>query len=328
LASVSIVIPCHNARAWIRETLDSVGQQHVSDLEVIVVDDGSTDGSADLVAEAFPGVQLVRTECGGPSRARNVGTQRAQGAFIQYLDADDLLGSGKLATQLAELDRTGADVAYGDWYELRPDGRGGFTNGALVQRRIEGNPEVALLSEFWCPPAAYLFRRSIVERVGGWNERLPVIQDARFVLDCALHGGQFVYCPGVAAYYRLHTSGSVSTRDRKAFTRDCFQSAAEVEEWWRQREALNSERSAALVHAYGIVARASFGRDGPTFDAACAALERLAPGYVPASPWHLAVASGLLGYRRAEAAAVHYRQAKQVLGHVLSLGRRAFGRAA
>jgi glycosyltransferase involved in cell wall biosynthesis len=277
-----------------------------------VVDDGSTDGSADFVREQFPQVRVMTTQHAGPSRARNVGTEQARGAFIQYLDADDLLGPGKLKAQLAALESSGADVAYGAWRELQQIG-GTFAPGRVVDRRLPGDADVELLTEFWCPPAAYLFRRTIVDRVGGWNEALPVIQDARFVLDCALHGGQFVFCDGLAAYYRRHSSGSVSTSNRPGFWRDCLRSASEVEQWWQERGLLTPRRKTALVHAYGNVARASFGRDPRTFEAAYSALERLQPGYVPRSPRHLAMASRVLGYRRAEAAATWYRRAKQSL---------------
>jgi glycosyltransferase involved in cell wall biosynthesis len=313
VARVSVIVPCYNARRWIGETLDSVVQQDFQDLEVIVVDDGSTDGSAELVRDLFPLARVLTTQRAGPSRARNLGTQLAQGDFLQYLDADDLLGPGKLKAQVAALETSGADVAYGSWCALEQTGEDRFVVGWPVNRRIDGDADVALLTDFWCPPAAYLFRRSIVARVGGWNEGLPIIQDARFALDCALHGGRFVFCDGLAAYYRRHTSGSVSTTNRPGFVRDRLRSASEVEQWWRERDLLTPKRVCALVQAYGDVARASFGRDAATFEAAYAALERLQPGYVPTSPRHLALAARFLGYRRAEAAAVWYRRAKQSL---------------
>src|ERR687888_538189 len=117
MTSISVVIPCHNARRWIDGAVESALVQGVSGLEIIVVDDGSDDGSGELVA-MFPSVRVVRTDQGGPSRARNIGTSLARGTFIQYLDADDLLAAGKLSGQLELLERTGADIAYGDWCEI------------------------------------------------------------------------------------------------------------------------------------------------------------------------------------------------------------------
>jgi glycosyltransferase involved in cell wall biosynthesis len=309
MTTVSVVVPCHNARQWIQDALESVMRQGIADIAIIVVDDGSTDGSGDFVGTTYPDVRLVRTEHQGPSRARNLGTSLADGEFIQYLDADDMLATGKLRGQLRELTRTGAAVAYGDWDELRAGPDGHFALSRRVQREIIGQPEIALFTDFWCPPAAYLFRQSIVQEVGGWRADLAIIQDARLALDCALHGAQFVYCPGVSAYYRRHSAGSVSSRDPVAFVRDCLLNAAEIEQWWRHKGGLNPERTRALVAVYSHVARASFARDRHTFDAAHAALEVLRPGYVPTRPYHLAAASRLLGYRRAEQLATWYRQA-------------------
>jgi cellulose synthase/poly-beta-1,6-N-acetylglucosamine synthase-like glycosyltransferase len=322
MITVSVIIPCFNASRWIRATIDSVFQQQVGDVEVIVVDDGSTDGSGDLMARAFPTVRLVRIENGGASRARNVGTHLARGQFIQYLDADDLLAPGKLETQLQALAASTADIAYGDWRELRAEPDAPFRLGRLVARRIEGDPQIALLTVFWCPPAAYLFRRAIVDRVGGWDERQPVIEDVRFVLDCALSDAEFLYCPGLAAIYRVHTTQSLSTRDPAAFARGCLRNAVTTEAWWRQSGGLTTAHTTALVGTYAQVARATFATDDETFEAAFAALQRLQPGYRPARPWHLALASRLVGYRGAEAIAVQYRRAKHTLTEALQLADR------
>jgi FkbM family methyltransferase len=310
---VSVVIPCFNARNSIRATLQSVVEQGISDLEVIVVDDGSTDGGPDLVTGEFPQVQVVRRERGGPSAARNVGTRCSSSEFIQYVDADDLLAEGKLRQQLQVLTETGADVAYGDWRELHRTPRGGLARGRLIERHIEGEPEIALFTDFWCPPAVYLFRRTIVDAVGGWRESLPIIQDARFALDCALHGGQFVYCPGVAAYYRVHDNGSVSTRDPREFARDCLRNGLSVERWWDQHGGVSAARKAALIQVHSRVARTSFASDRDTFDAACQALERLQPGYLPQGPRTLRLLARVAGYRRAEAIAARYRSTKRQL---------------
>src|SRR4051794_38338760 len=111
---ISIVIPCYNAKPYIAATLESVFAQKGVLTEVVLVDDGSDDESAALVESLFPAVHLYRTPNQGPSAARNYGTERSRGEFVQYLDADDLLAPGKLEKQLSALRTSGADVAYGD----------------------------------------------------------------------------------------------------------------------------------------------------------------------------------------------------------------------
>lgn len=310
---VSVIIPYFNAQRWIWETVRSVLVQEGLTREIILVDDGSSDDGAKEVARVYPELRLVRTENQGPSRARNLGTALARGRYLQYLDADDLLAPGKLGTQLAALEKTGADVAHGAWQRLTVESEGNFVVESCVDRQFSDNPEIDLFTDFWCPPAAYLFRRDIVERIGGWNERLPVIQDARFALDCALHGGRFIHCPGLMASYRVHREASVSSRDPIGFVRDCFHNACEVEQWWVTHGEISDERRAALLKAYGYVARASFANDRPTFDAAYLALQRLQPDYIPQQPHHLALVSRLLGYRQAEQMALWYRKGRRWL---------------
>lgn len=313
---VSVIVPMFNAERWIAETLASVeAQTYPHDLiEIIIVDDGSTDGSAEIVERRFPSARLIRRHNGGASHARNVGTKAARGALIQYLDADDLLVRDKLMRQVQALDHTGADVAYGDWQGLVLQEDGTFKPGDVMQRKMEEEPEIALLVDFWCPPAAYLFHREIVGRVGGWNERLPVIQDARFALDCALHGALFTYCRGPMAHYRIHSQQSLSRRDPSAFINDCFRSACEVEEWFHAHGGITAKRRAALIRVFEQVARATYENSTDAFEAAYQALERLSPdGYEPSHPKHLALASRIVGYRRAEALAVTYRKGKALL---------------
>ncbi len=313
---VSVIVPMFNAERWIAETLASVeAQTYPRELvEIIVVDDGSADTSAKIVAEQFPRVNLLRTPNGGASRARNAGTAVARGVFIQYLDADDLLVRDKLARQIQALDNTGADVAYGDWQGLVLQGDGSFKHGDVMQRKMEEDPEIALLVDFWCPPAAYLFHRELVNRIGGWNERLPVIQDARFALDCALHGATFTYCRGTMAHYRIHSQHSLSRRDPAAFIADCFRNACEVEEWFQDHGGITVKRRAALIRVFEQVARATYDNNSDLFEAALEALERLSPdGYVPSHPKHLALAAKIVGYRRAEALAVTYRKSKALI---------------
>lgn len=279
MPTVSVVIPCYNAARWIPATLASVRSQEGVDLDVIVVDDGSTDGTAEAARRSDPEATIIRTENQGASAARNLGTSYVRGEFVQYLDADDLLAPEKLRVQMAALERTGADVAYGDWQKLVEQKSGDFREGEIIRRQLDDDPAIALLVSFWCPPAVYLFRRGIVDKVGSWNLRLPVIQDARFALDCALHEAKFVYCPGLMAFYRDHYRDSLSKRDRTAFVRDCLTNALEVKQWWEKQGNLNGRRRSALAAALHPVATAACGNDPVTYRRACEAMTEVSPRF-------------------------------------------------
>lgn len=290
---ISVVIPCYNAARFCGATIESALAQEDVPFEIIAIDDGSNDDTAALIRDQFPTVRLQQTANQGPSAARNLGTFLSRGEFIQYLDADDLLAPGKLQRQWTALEESGADVAYGDWVKVRES-----EVIAHVARQLGRDAELDSFTDFWCPPAAYLFRRSIVDRIGGWDFAYPVIQDAKFVLDCAVHGARFVYCPGPAAEYRVHTSGSVSTRNREAFLADCLRIATEMRHLWGPAADLPPRRREAVIQAFHHVAAASAGLYPDLFEAAASAVEPLLDR-CPAE-WALwqRHAVRLLGYRR------------------------------
>jgi len=305
---ISVIIPYFNAAKWIRETLASVAEQAIQDMEVIVVDDGSTDEGAKNFEQDFPFVQLVRTGNQGPSLARNLGFSLSKGEFIQFLDADDLLAPGKLKLQLETLESTGAEVAYGAWQKIFIGNDGNRIMGKVEDRKLVDS-EADLFTDFWCPPAAYLFRRGIVEKTGGFRESLAIIQDARFALDCALQGARFVYCQGIMAYYRVHSSLSVSQKDPVAFYQDCLRNANEVQLWWLDHGGINQERKKALLRVYNSICRASFENDSATFEAAYKALNLVDPGHIPEKT-RMRLVYKIFGYRNAELVSLWYRRSR------------------
>lgn len=305
---VSVVIPCRNAAAWLPETLASVADQAGIEKELIVVDDGSVDDSA-AIAERF-GAIVVRCPPSGVSPARNTGTARTTGRYLQYLDADDVLTPGTLTARLDLLEQTGDDVALTAWTRWERQADGEFVAGETVNRRLSSRPDVDLLTDAWWPPGAILYRRSIVDRIGSWRADLPVIQDARFLLDAALCGASFVYVDAVGLRYRVHGDESLSRRDPRAFVDDCYRSAAQLHDRWTSEGALDDARRGGLIEVFGYVARAVFATDRGRFEEVFARLRSLDPHYRPHRPASLRALSGVMGYRRAERVALWWRQAR------------------
>lgn len=314
----SIVIPVFNGKTVVVEAVMSAAAQTHRDTEVILVDDGSTDGSAAAAAAAAPGIRVITQRNAGVSAARNAGLAAASGDYIQYLDHDDILAPDAVERRIDALERTDADVAYSGWRELRPAPHGGFEAGELKDRRIEdadSDPEIAILKGFWVPPASILYRRSVVEKIGPWKEWLPIIQDARYFLDAAMAGARFTHVPGAGSFYRTgQPGGSLSSRDRRQFLRDCLSNAKDVQRLWeKDAKQLTAARQSALVSVYSVVARDSRGRDEETFAAAFAALKSIDPFYCPRSPRALRVLSRIIGYPQAESVAVVYRKVRSAL---------------
>jgi glycosyltransferase involved in cell wall biosynthesis len=322
---VSVVIPAHDAEVWLPQTLQSVLEQHhASDLlDLLVIDDGSHDGTPAAAERALREApfrwEVLSIENGGPSRARNLGWQRAGGEWIQFLDADDLLAPEKLAHQAATLAGAPDDVAvvYSPWQRMALTNGAWAGSGPVMTPRIRAGHEVAdlLAAENFIQLGAALFRRSWLGRVGGFDETRWVIEDVDLCLRLAMAGGRFhaVSHSGPLLFYRQLPGMSLSNRDAEAFIRGCLANASAAEAYWRSLGTLTSSEVDALVPVYFQAARYFASRDQREFRALTDKIEELRPHFVPPYPAKLRWFARLLGYRRAETLATAYRAMKDRL---------------
>ena len=235
--------------------------------EIIVVDDGSTDGTGDIIRSFGKQIRPAFGPNRGAGAARNIGTRLARGDFLQYLDSDDLLMVGTLPVRLQALQLSEADVAHTDWQELVEHADGSYKPGVVRHPPLEliaMDIQVATAtSRFWAPPVALLYRRTIVESVGQWREDLKIIQDARFLFDVAARGAHFIYISGIGAFYRVRST-SVSRRSPARFVEECIRNATEIERLWYSQRTPTRIRSDAICEIWNslAVAAATQGLDG------------------------------------------------------------------
>jgi glycosyltransferase involved in cell wall biosynthesis len=299
---VSILIPCHNGGAFLQATIESALAQDHPRLEIVFVDDGSTDDSLAIARSYEPRVKIFTGPRKGASAARNQATQHARGEWLQYLDADDLLLPHAISSRVAALEAAAGDVACGDWLRLalRPDGL--WETGRLEHAdylKFGEETDLAVFKGFWAPPAALLYRRALVEQIGSWHPGLPIIQDARFLFDAAFHGGRFVHVPGESAHYRQHAAHSLSSNSRAQFWADILVNTREIEAMWIERGVFNGARRAAVAGSYRCGAHVTFPFDRGLYGANLAELRRFSE-----QRWsHYLIAATqlerLLGYRAA-----------------------------
>jgi glycosyltransferase involved in cell wall biosynthesis len=213
MSTISVIIPAFNRAALIAETLRSLLDQTFPATEIIVVDDGSTDGTAEVAARFGLPVKVIRRSNGGPAAARNTGFKISNGEFIHFFDSDDLAAPNKHEVQLKALEATGADIAYGPWVKGRFDGAQFSPSNQVYQQN--GLPRKkrlveALLTSWSVVPHAALFRRSIVVRAGGFPEDLFGTEDQQMFLSCLLAGAQVVHTPGTIEFYREGDTGKIT----------------------------------------------------------------------------------------------------------------------
>lgn len=205
---VSIITPAYNAEQYIDETLNSVLASSYSNIEVVVVDDGSTDSTAAIVeqhAARDPRVRLIRQSNAGACRARNNAIENARGYYILPVDADDLIMPW-LVEELVRLieSKPGVKVVMprGEFFGARsgPWKLPAFSLKLLARRNMI------------CATA--LYRREEWERVGGYDEEIIALEDWAFWTAVLKDGGDVLTTERVGLRYRIH-AGSKRIRDRK-----------------------------------------------------------------------------------------------------------------
>lgn len=225
---ISIIIPVYNAAKHLAETVESAVNQTWANKEIIIVDDGSTDNSLSI-AKQFEerGAKIFTQPNKGASAARNRGLKESTGEYIQFLDADDVLSSDKIESQMKQLsghpnylalcttvyfkddtDRMAYPVTH-DWTAKGSDDPADFIiklyGGALI------GPEYGGMIQ----PNAWLTPRHVIEKAGNWNEELTYDDDGEFFCRVMLASSGIVYSQQGVNYYRKYSSGNKNLSAKK-----------------------------------------------------------------------------------------------------------------
>jgi glycosyltransferase involved in cell wall biosynthesis len=255
-ARVSVVMPVYNAARHLEAALRSALASSLVELEVIVVDDGSTDGSLEIArAIADPRVLVITQRAsGGPSRPRNVGIARSRAPYVALLDADDLLKPDKLSAAVAALDaHPGAGLAFADFERIDDEGRvieRTTLAGYPVFQSLKARPAAAgwrvlpseefargLLYENFIGTSGVILRRSALEHLGTpFDETLTYSEDRDLWFRLA-HAGEALYSPRVGHSYRV-TPGGLSLRPGARQAHSRIEVLRRERARWQERGAL------------------------------------------------------------------------------------------
>ena len=194
---ISVILPVHNGELYLAEALESIRANQGFPLEILVIDDGSSDGSASL-AQSFPQVRYFRQEQAGPGAARHRGLQEARGQWVGFLDADDRWTSDKLAVQM-------------EYLQLRPEVAGVF---GAVRQFISPDLSPTEAGQLRCDPApsrgqlpgSFLMRREVYDLVGPMSSTYQVGEFIDWCMRAQERGCHFADLNQVVLERRLHRS--------------------------------------------------------------------------------------------------------------------------
>jgi glycosyltransferase involved in cell wall biosynthesis len=215
MTTFSVIIPTYNRKDFLGTAIDSVLNQTYSDFEIIVVDDASTDGTADWLRSAYPSVRLLElSQNSGCAKARNEAVKVAKGEYLAFLDSDDTWLPTFLEMQVKAFQDPQTILGYSDYVEVRP-------NGKRVERPSKRNPlypdltEHLLMENFIRTMSIVAIRRTALIEVGYFNETLPNCSDRDIYLRLS-HLGNFVHTPQSLVNRVLHTKNLVNNYDQWA----------------------------------------------------------------------------------------------------------------
>jgi glycosyltransferase involved in cell wall biosynthesis len=285
---VSVIVTAYNQECFLAETLESVLGQSYRPIECVIVDDGSSDGTAKVAAgyveRSEPGMAFrhIHQENQGAQAARNNGVTACRGEYIQHLDGDDLLDKDKLGTQVEFLSKSGRDceAAYGDGMFLLPG-----ENGYQAAEKFGTGPSedfvVTLLSGRFNANFSYLCRRSAVQTTGPWDPAIAINQDYEYFLRMACLGMRFQYVPGMTGFYRKHSRARISDQGMLLRGRTTLAILRSGEQIAEAAGLLTPPRRRAFAKSYRNVSCWMFGLDRPTWRSSLMDSLRVCPDFRP-----------------------------------------------
>lgn len=217
---VSIIVNCFNQGHYLEHSVKSVLSQSYTDIECLIVDDGSTDSTRQVSENLMtidPRVKYFFKENSGLPSSRNFGVRQAKGEWIQCLDADDWIHEDKTKFQLSYLEQVNPDediVFYSDYERVFLDTQenvissqeniiGSLTTSQIIQRLLI--PDFLADSPHPCLQQAMLMKKSVLSKTQ-FPEHLKALGDRYFAVDILKAGANFVYTPIIGAYYTKHQS--------------------------------------------------------------------------------------------------------------------------
>lgn len=215
MKKVSILIPCYNSELFVKETLNSCVQQTYPNVEVILVDDGSTDKSFEI-AKKFESndIKVFRQTNSGACAARNLAFRESSGDYIVYLDADDIISPTFVEEHMIRLEYSNDRcVSFGKWDRFRMS----MDESEFPFRNVYKDYEDSfdLLLDLWTTgemlqTTCYMVPRQLVIESGGWNEKVLLNQDGEFFSRILMIAKSAFFIPQARVYYRIGEYMTVS----------------------------------------------------------------------------------------------------------------------
>jgi len=242
---ISILIPCYNCEKWIKQSIQSALDQSYLNKEIVVIDDGSTDSSQEIIKSFEGKIKYEIRQHEGPNSIRNRLLEIAEGEWLQYLDADDYLLPNKVKDQIDCLYKAeNADVLYSPVIIEE------FSNNKSKKYTLKINKNTDFITNFisWgiLQTSGLLWKKDTLINIGRWKIDQNVCQEHELILRYIMAKKKFVLCNKANSVYRIHNGISISRINKKATIHERMKIIDQLEFFLRASCLLNKENQSAI----------------------------------------------------------------------------------
>lgn len=248
--SISILIPCYNAARWIEQSITSALNQTYANIEVIVIDDGSTDRSLEIIKSFGEQIYWSASYNRGGNATRNRLLELSKGSWLQYLDADDYLLPDKIARQVKFLQHNlDTDVVYSPSIIQHHYGQPDRISKAILPIPQPHDPWILLARWYLPQTGSPLWRKQAIVDVGGWHKNQPCCQEHELYLRLLQGSKKFSYCNHAGSVYRQWSEFTVCNQNKRETYRRRLDITDKLEQYLIQTEQLTVQRQNQINQA-------------------------------------------------------------------------------
>lgn len=239
---VSVIIPVYNSKQYLKQCLDSVVNQTLKDIEIIIVNDGSTDNSIEIIQDYSnncKNIKVINKQNEGCYKARNVGLETAKGEYIAFLDSDDYIEFNMYEKLYSKAKETDADIVSSNYSILENNKIKIVDFSSSIEllkksnNKLIGAENILLDAIIW----SRIFKRQmIVDKGIFFHSDIHTADDAFFHVLTMLNANKIVYIPDVLYTYRISRNGSITTNLHNEFNFDCIKVSQRILEYTLQNK--------------------------------------------------------------------------------------------
>lgn len=244
---ISVIIPVYNSSTYLRKCLDSVVNQNLKDIEIIVINDGSTDDSKNIIEEyscKYKNIIFIDQENKGIGKTRNIGIKKATGEYITFVDSDDYIKENMLEEYYKYAKKHNFDLVIGSYIKKINNKEIIFENNKFKTGNVKTTPQILYLIEYG--PWAKLYKREMLINNNIYFDEKRKYEDMPFVSKALLKSKLIGQITEPYYYYIIHNNSETTTMDKRVF--DILDILKEIKDYYKREYYLRDELDYVIIN--------------------------------------------------------------------------------